>query len=308
MPSQQCFKQTLKDFITENPTAKSFHVSPGLTVQPLYMADEKDSAGGLIIGFPEEQIGQSTVIDIAKKGNFTVKYEGHIFPLEFFRLSEDDNIFHPCIVADDNLNPLFDNKPIGGMTSGDRYQLIDLYESIEYVLHPISNKTKKSSIIAADLIDDFFELLADDKSKRCICAIAYYTASRISEVLSLKIDDLSPTTIRFREENSKSKTAREIEISVQLKFYLDGYTKPSKGYLFPSIRGDGNVNQKYIGVAKYLKKIGTTDQRFDGLNTSSFLRSATRHMHDAGFTDKEIGAFVGLKSTRTKNIRALFED
>jgi integrase/recombinase XerD len=301
MPLQACFKQILEAFIADNPTAKSIQVLPGITVQPLAMADEKNSNDDLIIRFPEEQIGQITTLYKDAEGNLSAFYKEHRFPLEFFSLSEDASIFHPCIVADDNENHIFDDS------GSDSYFPIDLYEIVHYSVTSISNSsTKKSRIIPEELIGDFFELLIDDKAKRLIYAIAYFTGSRIGEVLKLEVGDISPTTIRFREENAKTKVSREMEMCDDLKFYLEGYKKPVKGFLFPSIRGA--TNQKYVGIGKHLKKIGAIDKRFAGLSTNSFLRSAASRMHDDGFSDREIAAFVGLKSTRSKSVRALYED
>jgi integrase/recombinase XerD len=318
MPSQNCIKAQLAEFIAANPFIKSFAIYPGITVQPAEMAEEFDDNGDRIIGFPEEQLGQVSIIDISDSGEFTAEYEGHTFPVEFFKISDTSQKYHPCIVADESANVIFDNTPNGNKSEQERspYELIELYKSKPYELSadlsffvgcPV--KRDKSPIFSSDVITDFINSSKSPKY-RCLFAIAYFTGSRISEVIALTVDDIKDGKINFSGANSKSRLARSVEICPDLKGFLDQHKIPEGcQYLFISSYA-GRVNKPitYRAVESYLKVLAGKDPKFTGFTSFTLVKSKARHMHDNGDSDKAIARFVGMKSNRTKIIRSLYQD
>jgi integrase len=57
-----------------------------------------------------------------------------------------------------------------------------------------------------DLVEIFNHL--PDAKWRCVFAIAYFTGSRIGEVLKLRVDDIEGDRVLFRAENTKTKKTR----------------------------------------------------------------------------------------------------
>jgi integrase/recombinase XerD len=317
MSSQICIKAQIADFIAANPYVKSFVVFPGITVQPLEMSNKFDDNGDRIISFPEEQLGQAAIIDISDSGELSVDYEGHTFPLEFFRISDTSIKYHPGIVADESINVCFDNTPSGYKALSDRssFALIDLYRSEPYELSadlsffvecPV--KRDKSLIFSTTDINEFICSTTNSKY-RCLFAIAYYTASRISEVIALITDDIKDGVINFRAEKSRSKLGRSIEICPELKEFLAQHETPEVGYLFiSSYAGRSTKPITYRAVESYVKSLAGKNPKFKGLTSFSFVKSKARHLHDSGKSDKAIARFVGMKSNRTKIIRSLYQN
>ena len=97
------------------------------------------------------------------------------------------------------------------------------------------NRNGQAEILAADQLDELFAALPHPH--RLIAAICYYTSCRVSEAISLQVDDISNGRIIFRRANTKQKRTKEISIPTKLQAELDLVDLPQTGYLFPSKHG-----------------------------------------------------------------------
>lgn len=151
-----------------------------------------------------------------------------------------------------------------------------------------------------------------------IAQLAYYTGSRISEVCSLKIEDISAGQVVVRQH--KTDRTKEVVIVPQLKAAIAQAQLPSSGYLFPAAkwtratvkqyriqRQDGSYHFERVGerpprqhistraVDKALRK--TCDLLgLEGVSTHTFRRSLATHLYDAGVPLRQIMAITGHAS------------
>jgi integrase/recombinase XerD len=151
-----------------------------------------------------------------------------------------------------------------------------------------------------------------------IAQLAYYTGSRISEVCSLKIEDISAGQVVVRQH--KTDRTKEVVMVPQLKAAIAQAQLPSSGYLFPAAkwtratvkqyriqRQDGSYHFERVGerpprqhistraVDKALRK--TCDLLgLEGVSTHTFRRSLATHLYDAGVPLRQIMAITGHAS------------
>ena len=151
-----------------------------------------------------------------------------------------------------------------------------------------------------------------------IAQLAYYTGSRISEVCSLKIEDISAGQVVVRQH--KTDRTKEVVIVPQLKAAIAQAQLPSSGYLFPAAkwtratvkqyriqRQDGGYHFERVGerpprqhistraVDKALRK--TCDLLgLEGVSTHTFRRSLATHLYDGNVPLRQIMAITGHAS------------
>ncbi len=151
-----------------------------------------------------------------------------------------------------------------------------------------------------------------------IAQLAYYTGSRISEVCSLRGEDISAGKIVVHQ--SKTDRTKEVVMVPQLKAAIAQAQLPSSGYLFPAAkwtratvkqyriqRQAGSYHFERVGerpprqhistraVDKALRK--TCDLLgLEGVSTHTFRRSLATHLYDAGVPLRQIMAITGHAS------------
>jgi integrase/recombinase XerD len=151
-----------------------------------------------------------------------------------------------------------------------------------------------------------------------IAQLAYYTGSRISEVCSLKIEDISAGQVVVRQH--KTDRTKEVVMVPQLKAAIAQAQLPSSGYLFPAAkwtratvkqyriqRQDGSYHFERVGerpprqhistraVDKALRK--TCDLLgLEGVSTHTFRRSLATHLYDGNVPLRQIMAITGHAS------------
>jgi integrase/recombinase XerD len=151
-----------------------------------------------------------------------------------------------------------------------------------------------------------------------IAQLAYYTGSRISEVCSLKIEDISAGQVVVRQH--KTDRTKEVVMVPQLKAAIAQAQLPTSGYLFPAAkwtratvkqyriqRQDGGYHFERVGerpprqhistraVDKALRK--TCDLLgLEGVSTHTFRRSLATHLYDGNVPLRQIMAITGHAS------------
>ena len=114
---------------------------------------------------------------------------------------------------------------------------------------------------------------------RCLFAICFFTACRISEALKLETSDIKGDTIVFRKGTTKGKLkTRSMAIHPQLRVFLDEY-KPSKdGSLFPAWFPGTKYPHLTRNSADRIFKAACKSAEIVGASTHSFRRTALTQM------------------------------
>ena len=118
--------------------------------------------------------------------------------------------------------------------------------------------------------EELGKLLADDspmsERDKLFVALACSTGFRVSELLTLRIEDIQGESITIRRSNVKAKVAnRNIPlgdtIKQRLAFYL--LTQPAEGWLFPSRKGEAAVSacQIWRSINKAMQELGFDTNR-----------------------------------------------
>lgn len=145
----------------------------------------------------------------------------------------------------------------------------------------------------------FFNHLPDAKW-RCVFAIAYFTGSRISEVLALDVANVQSDRIVFVRENAKTNIRREIVIQPQLRSFLDAYDVPSEGYLFPAYQNSKRGTHVSRQAAhQILRDVVGAAPELEGISTHSFRRSFATNLAKAGRPQAEIARLLGHRAAST---------
>ncbi|MGB3138432.1 MAG: site-specific integrase [Nodosilinea sp.] len=139
-----------------------------------------------------------------------------------------------------------------------------------------------------------FAELPSDKW-RAVFAIAYFTGSRISEVLTLDVSDVTTDRISFRRENTKTKKPRLAMVVEALRPFLATYDAPQNGYLFPAHHnGDGGHLSRQ--AADKVLRDACKMAGLDGVSTHSFRRSFATNLHKQGYSLAKIARLLGHSS------------
>ena len=139
---------------------------------------------------------------------------------------------------------------------------------------------------------EIFNLLPCEKWQ-CIFAIAYFTGSRIGEVLKLRVEDIDGDRIIFRKANTKTRSHRAVAVVPQLQTFLAAYEAPSSGYMFPSrhnAKQPGHIQRR---SADQVLRVVCEALDLDGTSTHSFRRSFATNLHKRGRSLAEIQRLLG---------------
>lgn len=124
-----------------------------------------------------------------------------------------------------------------------------------------------------------------------IAAIAFYTGSRIGEVLALRAGDIGPSAITIRQP--KTKRTKEVAIVAPLAALLATLPPlPTEGYLFPG-RRDGHLTRQAHGLAlrRACELLG-----LEGFSTHSYRRGLAQALYSADVDLAAIAATTGHRS------------
>jgi integrase/recombinase XerD len=131
---------------------------------------------------------------------------------------------------------------------------------------------------------------------QAVFAIAYFTGSRISEVLSLDVADLATDDrISFKAQNTKTRKPRVAMVVEALRPFLAAYDAPAAGHLFPAHhngQGGGLSRQ----AADTVLRNACDMIALDGVSTHSFRRSFATNLHKAGYSLAKIARLLGHSS------------
>lgn len=136
---------------------------------------------------------------------------------------------------------------------------------------------------------------------RTLFAVCLYTACRISECVTLNIQDVFDSrkqvrsVIMIRKGNTKGKLAtRTIPVIEDLRARLDQFTPPTtRGYLFPGRHGRGHIHSDSASriLREACQRVG-----IEGVSTHSFRRTALTQMSNAGVPIRIIQEISGHRT------------
>lgn len=156
------------------------------------------------------------------------------------------------------------------------------------------DRNGQAKILTDSEVSAIFSLLS--ARDRAIFAICLYGACRISEALSVRVDDIANGVITLRKANTKGKKGtRSLPISPNLEKILKEYlTVTSPGdFLFP-----GRDGKKPLTTAAADLTLRQACDRLGlkGISTHSFRRTALTRMHLAGVPLRTIQRISGHSS------------
>lgn len=151
-----------------------------------------------------------------------------------------------------------------------------------------SNRSGQAAILSPDQLRDLWAEL--DQPYRLVTQLAYFTAARCGEVVSLERQDLRGDEIVYRAAKTKTRTTRTAQVPPQLAQHLAVIPLPNRGYLFPSGSGSGHLTVRAVDkwVRRSAELIGQ-----EGVSTHSFRRSQATHLHLAGVPLRAIQRITG---------------
>lgn len=156
------------------------------------------------------------------------------------------------------------------------------------------DRNGQAKILTDGEITAIFSLFSE--RDRTIFAICLYGACRISEALSVRVDDIAGGVITLRKANTKGKRgSRSLPISPRLERILNDYLAiASPGdFLFP---GRDGTKPLTTAAADLVLRQACDRLGFKGISTHSFRRTALTRMHLAGVPLRTIQRISGHSS------------
>jgi integrase/recombinase XerD len=178
-------------------------------------------------------------------------------------------------------------EPHGFFTVADLVKL-KLYQSMK------CDRNGQAKILTDSEIEAIFSLFSE--RDRAVFAICLYGACRISEALSVRVDDIAGGVITLRKNSTKGKKgSRSIPISPNLEKILNDYlaiASPGE-FLFPGRDGTKPLTTAYadLTLRQACQKLG-----IKGVSTHSFRRTALTRMHARGVPLRTIQRISGHSS------------
>lgn len=148
--------------------------------------------------------------------------------------------------------------------------------------------------LSEENLGSIFAELPNEKWQ-AVFAIAYFTGSRISEVLSLDVSDIGTDRISFRRENTKTKKPRVAMVVEALRPFLAAYDIPQSGYLFLAHHNGSGGHISRQAADKVLRDACDL-AGLDGVSTHSFRRSFATNLHKQGYSLAKIARLLGHSS------------
>lgn len=157
------------------------------------------------------------------------------------------------------------------------------------------NRHGQARHLTEENLVDLFNALPDEKW-RCLFAIAYFTGSRISEVLQLEVGDVTAERVLFRAANTKMRKTRVALIVPPLQAFLDEYDFPVSGYLFPAHHNGARGGHLSRQGADWLLRQVCEVVGLEGVSTHSFRRSFATNLYRNGEPMAKICRLLGHKN------------
>jgi integrase/recombinase XerD len=167
---------------------------------------------------------------------------------------------------------------------------------------------RRAKILTTEQLERFFDHVLEPKW-RLIFAIAYFTGSRIGEVLKLEVADIKTDHIEFRSDNNKSKKGRKVAISATLAEFFADYKTPTDGYLFPARHNSKKATHiDPDSIYAPLKKIVEAVPELKGISGHTFRRSFATHLWAMGYAEQTISKLLGHSVKETRNVTQRYID
>ena len=170
---------------------------------------------------------------------------------------------------------------------------------------PIKQKTNGSGqarVLTEEEIETLIGLM--DNRWSTVFSLCYLMGSRVSEVLSLRKDDIGDEVITLRSTNTKTNKTRQVAITDTIRQVLDNYKElnkvSAKGLLFEGgKRGMKTGKPVSRSAAHEALKKATEKADIKGVSTHSFRRSFATHLRENGMHIANIQDLLGHKSPAT---------
>lgn len=153
---------------------------------------------------------------------------------------------------------------------------------------PKSNRSGQALVLTPEELGCIWGEL--DQPYRLVTQIAYYTAARIGEVVSLERSNLRGEHIIYESAKTKTKDTRQAKVVPRLAALLRAASLPQRGFIFPSSAAAGHITVR--AVDKHLRRAAELCG-CEGASTHSFRRSQATALHKAGVPLRAIQRITG---------------
>lgn len=155
----------------------------------------------------------------------------------------------------------------------------------------------QAKILSPYELDQLFEIGLQSDRDRALFGVMRFCGCRVSEAISLDVNDVQAGIITLRKRNTKGAIAtRSIPIHPQLRELLQNYDAPAQGYFFPGRNGVGHLHRAQVDR---ILRAACDRLHIKGVSTHSFRRSALTQMHNEGVPLRVIQRISGHTSLAT---------
>jgi integrase/recombinase XerD len=166
---------------------------------------------------------------------------------------------------------------------------------------PCARERKRIPIVlSAEELQRFFAVIRNAKHKAMFMT-AYAAGLRVSELVSLRVEDIDSARMVIRVQHGKGQKERYAKLSTHLVSVLRDYYRAYKpnGLLFPSRSGKPMTRVTVNQIARYLcRRSGLTKR----VTPHTFRHSYATHMLDAGADLRTIQVLLGHQNIKTTAI------
>lgn len=155
-----------------------------------------------------------------------------------------------------------------------------------------SNRHGAVETLKSSQLEELFSQLKNDRD-RFLFGLCYFTASRITEVLSLTTADIRDEVVTFRSTTTKRGLTRQAHMHPSLVELMEAYVEiPKSGFIFPGRHGQGQMTRQGADLIlrECCNRLGWSD-----ISTHSFRHSFVTHMKAEGKTPAQIQQYTGHK-------------
>lgn len=164
---------------------------------------------------------------------------------------------------------------------------------------PFPKQEKKLPVVLSlDEVDCFFQALRSLKY-RAILMTAYAGSLRVSETVSLRVNDIDSRRMMMRINQGKGRKDRYVPLSPRLLQILREYWRVArpKDFLFPSHGRSGHITRNSVWTAckQAMRRAGLQKN----ISPHTLRHSAATHLLENGTNIRVIQVLLGHRSLRT---------
>jgi integrase/recombinase XerD len=166
---------------------------------------------------------------------------------------------------------------------------------------PCARERKRVPVVLSpEELQRFFAVIRNPKHKAMFMT-AYGAGLRVSELVSLRVEDIDSSRMVIRVRQGKGQKERYAKLSTHLLSVLRDHYRANKpiGLLFPSRNGKAMTGVAFNMITDYLRRRAGLTKK---VTPHTFRHSYATHMLDAGADLRTIQVLLGHQNIKTTAI------